>query len=59
MHARASAVRIVVDSSLRARKGKKSGRGVPQAHSKSFPNAAEIGRKTEFLTVNARFGRAP
>jgi hypothetical protein len=37
MHARASAVRIVVDSSLRARKGTKSGPGVPRARSESFP----------------------
>jgi hypothetical protein len=29
---------------------------VPQARSKSFPNAAEIGQKTEFLTVNGGFG---
>src|SRR5215472_5717772 len=29
---------------------------VPRARSESFPNAAEIGRKIEFLTVNAGFG---
>jgi hypothetical protein len=28
---------------------------VPRARSESFPNAAEIGRKIKFLTVNAAF----
>jgi hypothetical protein len=28
---------------------------VPRARSESFPNAAEIGREIEFLTVNAGF----
>ena len=29
---------------------------VPRARSESFPNAAESGRKIEFLTVDAAFG---
>ena len=46
----------MLEPSLRPPRSPRHGLKVPRVRPEAFPNAAEIGREIEFLTVNAGFG---